>query len=537
MYNTVIEGMACSMPRKKMAFALVALMFLFIFAETLWAQQDALSERGIDPKILDVMISSLSQDVRFTGETEITIVSDERTMQDRALVFFEPSTEYGIDLYMKFEEGETETMAPRKFRKYLENRMKLQHTMRTMEFGYDPSTIEVESQEGDKAVIKFRYQNWALPQEVAWMRHLQGRIWVEGNQVRKINLTLDPGRTFWLDGILYSSMDTTAEFTRVSDGRDLLKSTSNTATAKYYGLKLFKWGTQFTLNLDTTVLSYVDENGTVLFGDQPDSAVASAAKEDLETVRVNLDRKFPIWGKEVRKRGFDLPRAWGLSLLYTDMNTDMDFTSFEINGEQEAIEAIFDPDGSGISVNATNTQVRGDLFVLPFLNVMLLGGTADATGSLTINTTELGEDFIGLPPTLTGDVDLDLTMGGVGLATAVGYKNFFAAIAATYMVTLTSGADTESEILSFTPLMGYQFLNARARLMFGVEYLDMAKTMEGSIPLDDGEVLDFRIGVDQEAWAYRVGVMKEFGSHWEGMFSYSWGDTRDGWTVLWGYRW
>lgn len=500
------------------------------------ATSDALSERGINPEILDVMVSDLSQNLRYTMLADIRISSESQSSRDRALIIYEPGTDYGIDLYMKFEAGDTKTMAPGKFRKMLENRMKLQHRLKTMEFTYDPSTIEVESQDGDHAVIRFRYQKSALPQPVAWMRFLQGRVWVQGDRVVKIELRSDEGRNFWSDGTHFSHLEMESDFVRVAGGRDLLLNTRSVATGRYYGFNLFSWGEEFSVTFNTKTLSYVDDEGTVLHGTAPEAAERVADLKDAETVRVKLDRTLPIWGKEVRKMGFDLPRPWGLGVLYTDMNTIMDFTSFEINGEQESIEAIFDPNGSGIDVKAKVPQIRADLFVLPFLNVMLLAGTAEATGSLKINTTELGQ-VVGLPPIIEEDIGLDLTMGGVGLATAVGYKNFFAAVAATYMITLTKGANTESTAISVTPLVGYQFLDYRTRILFGTEWLMFENKMEGNIDLGGGENLDFNIGVESEAWAWRVGIMKEFGTHWEGLASYSWGEDRDGWTFMLGYRW
>jgi hypothetical protein len=63
-----------------------------------------------------LMVTDLSQNVRYTLQTDIQVSSESQNTRDRALVFFEPGTEYGIDLYIKFEEGDVNTMAPRKFR-------------------------------------------------------------------------------------------------------------------------------------------------------------------------------------------------------------------------------------------------------------------------------------------------------------------------------------------------------------------------------------------------------------------------------------
>lgn len=138
-------------------------VLLFLLSSLANAQADPLSERGINPKILDVMVTDMSQDLGYTQQADIRILTEQQEFNDRALIFFDPMTDYGIDLYMKFDEGDIDTMAPRKFRKMLENRMRLQHRLKVMEFQYDPKSIEVESQDGDKAVIRFRYSKYALP--------------------------------------------------------------------------------------------------------------------------------------------------------------------------------------------------------------------------------------------------------------------------------------------------------------------------------------------------------------------------------------
>jgi hypothetical protein len=513
----------------------IVLLVISVISDPLLAETDPLTELGIDPKILDVMVSDLSQDLAYTQQVDITIETESQSFHDRALVFYKPATEYGIDLFMKFDE-KMETMAPRKFRNMLENRMRLQHRLKVMEFQYDPKTIQVESQDGDKAVISFRYRKTALPQAVAWMRFLQGRVWVEGNKVIRIRLQSDEGRSFMTDGAKVSNLELEADFIRVANGKDLLKQVNSSFTAKYYGLKLFKWGEQFTVLFSTQALSYKDENNNVLFAADEQIPDILEDSEDLETVRVKLDRTFPIWGKEIRSMGFDLPRPFGVSFMYNTLTTRMDFTSFEINGQQEAIEAIFEPNGSGIDVDAKVPQFRGDWFILPFLNVMVIAGNATAEGDLLIRTTDLAQ-LVGLPEIIEETISLDLTALGVGLTAAVGYNNFIASATVTYVETVTSGADTKSEALSFTPLLGYQLLDYRMNLLIGAEYLDLQENMTGSIPLENGEVLDFNIGTETEAWAWRVGIHKEWGNHWESVVSYSWGEDRDGWNLMFGYRW
>ena len=144
--------------------------------------------------------------LRYTQHVTFEIVTERETIVDEALVRFEPDTQYGIDLFMQFKAGSPLSQAPRGLRDSLQNRMRLQHRIRTMDVQYDPSSMVVESQDGDKAVILFRYSKFSLPQQVSWMRRVQGRVWVDGDRVERIRLELDEGARVSIDGNRGSSL-------------------------------------------------------------------------------------------------------------------------------------------------------------------------------------------------------------------------------------------------------------------------------------------------------------------------------------------
>ena len=282
-------------------------------------------------------------------------------------------------------------------------------------------------------------------------------------------------------------------------------------------------------------VSFAEPDGTDItpVSVSPPAGVDIAAFNN--TVRVKLDRKFPIFGKGARKLGYEVPKPFGVSVLYSDLTTQFDFTSFEINGESEAIEAIFDPNGSGIDIDANSPQVRFDWFPLPFLNLMALYGKAEADGNLRINTTLLGQ-IIGLPDVIEERIEIDTDMWGVGLTAAMGYKNFFGNVTATYFTSVTPDAGADSTIITVTPMVGYYIPDYRLRLLVGAEYFDVENKMVGSIDLGGGNALDFNIGIETREWAWRAGLYKELGNHFEAMLTYTFGDDRDGISAMFGYR-
>ena len=512
--------------RTRSVFGLLALFVSFIAAAA-----DPLTERGIDPRILDSMVSDLSAEVGYTRFAEIRVVTDQGEIVDRAIFQFDPSTDYGIDFYAMFETEKPSTGHARHFRRSLENNMRLQHLIRTMDVQYDRESLEVESKDGSKAVILFRYSRFALPQEVAWMRHLQGRIWTDGDRVERIRLELDEGQTYFHERMRVREFETDANFVRLSNGRDVLRDSESTIV----GTPFFGAGRETTITVSTTTISFSGSDGEDL---TPGGIAAPSGVDPANfdnTVRVNLDRTWPIWGRGARKAGFEVPKPFGAGFLYTDLTTRMDFNSFEINGESQAIEAIFEPNGSGIDVDATSPMIRLDWFPLPFVNVMALVGKAEADGVLLIRTTDLAQ-LIGLPEVITETIDLTTDMVGVGVTLAAGYKNFFGNITAQVSNSRTEGAGTDSDIVTTTAMVGYFFPRYRMRVMLGAEYFDIENKMKGSIPLPDGNTLDFNIGVETEEWAGRVGVYKEIGSSFEASAMYTFGDDRDGFTLLFGYR-
>lgn len=520
--------------RSNMHFESALLMIMALCIASISASPvvaDPLTDRGIDPAILDLMVSDLRADLSYTRFAEIEVVTDEGKLSDRAIIQFDPETDYGIDLYMKFESDRLETGSARQMRRSLENSMRLQHRIRNMEFNYDPSSLVVESQEGSRAVILFRYSMFTLPQQVAWMRHLQGRIWVDGDRPERIRLELDKGRSFFQDGARVTEYETNANFVRLTNGLDVVfDSESRVVTSSLLGA-----GKERAVTVRTKAVSFTDMDGR----DVAPESITLPAGIDLadfdNTVQVHLDRMWPIWGTGARKAGFEVPKAFGVSLMYTNIKTNYEFTSFEIGGESDLIEAIFDPNGSGLDMNAKAPQLRVDWFPFPFINLMAMYGKADAKGDLLVSTTPLGQ-LLGLPEVIEGVVDTETDLFTVGITLAAGYKNFFGNITAQATNATNSAAGVDADVASVTAMVGYFIPNYRMRVMGGVEYFDEENAMVGSIPLPGGDALDFNIGMDQEAWAGRVGIYKEFGNNWEGNFTYTYGDDREGWTAFFGYR-
>ncbi|MFC3615125.1 hypothetical protein ACFORG_15270 [Lutimaribacter marinistellae] len=512
-----------------------AILFCLVVGATKASQADPLTERGIDPKTIELMVSELSTDLRYTRFAEIEVRTAEETLTDRVLIDFDPKTPAGIDLTLKFDKQTPTTASTRRFRRVLESRMRLQHEIRSLNVTYDPDSILLLSSSGPIDIYQFRYSPFGLAQDIAWIRFLQGRIWVNDDRVTRILLTLDEGRTFFHDGTLVSDYRLDVSFARASNGTDVIQNSVNVIVARDLFLGVVPNNQKFVTTVRSTAVSYEDEDGK----DVTPRSSAALQGVDLSKfnnpVRVNIDRKFPIFGKQARAAGYEFPKPFGVSLMYTDLTTMLNFTSFEINGVREPIEAIFSPNGSGIDIRAKTPQLRVDWFPFPFLNVMGLIGELEAKGNLKIRTTGLGQ-LVGLPPVIEEQITINSSVLGGGLTLAGGWRNYFASLTGTAMTTVTEDAGTRSTAYTVTPQVGYYFPRYRLRVMVGADYVKLDNKMVGSIPLPDGTNLDFNIGLEHEEWASRFGIYKQIGNNMELTLTGTYGDTRKGATVMLGYR-
>jgi hypothetical protein len=94
---------------------------------------------------------------------------------------------------------------------------------------------------------------------------------------------------------------------------------------------------------------------------------------------------FPLLGKQAYKRGYDLPLAWGASLIYFTQTQEINInqTSVGFNGSEMVDVSNFINFAPTIAITNAYT-FRPDLWVLPFFNVygIIGGGTTETQVNL-----------------------------------------------------------------------------------------------------------------------------------------------------------
>ncbi|TOF66146.1 hypothetical protein CGJ17_06215 [Vibrio parahaemolyticus] len=95
------------------------------------------------------------------------------------------------------------------------------------------------------------------------------------------------------------------------------------------------------------------------------------------------DSFFPIWGDEAEKRGYSLPKPYGLSLSYMDMSNPITVNSIDLTGHP-VLEAL-DIDANHADFKGSNITLRGDVWIFPFMNIYGIIGYTQGTSTAKIN--------------------------------------------------------------------------------------------------------------------------------------------------------
>ena len=147
----------------------------------------------------------------------------------------------------------------------------------------------------------------------------------------------------------------------------------------------------------------------------PDLALT---QEERDSVLKDYHNIFPLWGRKAIEKGFDLPKPLGLNVIGLYMNQGIEITDLGLSTGANPIAPI---DFIGFGTNTStvySSNLRVDLWVLPFLNVYGFGGRAQANTKVEVST----------PIAFTSEVDQPGNYGGFGLTGAMGLKkNFIAA--------------------------------------------------------------------------------------------------------------
>jgi hypothetical protein len=221
----------------------------------------------------------------------------------------------------------------------------------------------------------------------------------------------------------------------------------------------------------------------------------------------------PIWGRDAREKGFDLPLPFGVGLTYTYIDQKMVVSDVKIEGRPLDI-TIRD------AATTTHTGVfRFDTWVFPFLNVYgLIGDTAGVTKPAVVFPN--GQ-------VLESEVDYNRFSYGGGMTLAGGWKAWFLTLDANWtagdIVSKDGGqiGDKPIRSLTFAPRFGTLFSSGRmgtGAIWVGGMYLLATSEVHGVVDLSQQRLLAELVGKDSLAYSVRI-------------------EPKDNWNLLIGGNW
>jgi hypothetical protein len=209
--------------------------------------------------------------------------------------------------------------------------------------------------------------------------------------------------------------------------------------------------------------------------------------DSAETVRLDLRRKLPFWADDVRKLGFELPKTYGVGVIGLWQNADINITDI-ILSDISLVDDIplIDALGSYVNSTITSVQLRGDFWLLPFLNLSIIGGDLKTDSDVTLRFTpafqklyklKTGED---LPEFAHFPASTSAATLGIGLTTGLQYENLIASVSVNYAKALTK--ETNSKISAFVVLgiVGYDFGDIGMQLLTGFQYQKTDQYLNGT---------------------------------------------------------
>lgn len=134
--------------------------------------------------------------------------------------------------------------------------------------------------------------------------------------------------------------------------------------------------------------------------------------EERDSVLKTYRQTFPFLGRKAVERGFDMPFSTGANVIGLWMKQGLAFNNLALStGDNPTQEVGFIKFGEN-EIEATTVNARLDLWVLPFLNVYGLAGTA--TSQTDVHVIE--------PVDFVSHVENTGTYAGLGITSAIGIK-------------------------------------------------------------------------------------------------------------------
>jgi hypothetical protein len=246
----------------------------------------------------------------------------------------------------------------------------------------------------------------------------------------------------------------------------------------------------------------------------------------LSSTSFAQDSIFPILGEQAAQRGYTLPKPYGLSLSYMDISNPVIIDNINLAG---GIGDIIDIDAKQAQFEGSNVTLRGDVWLLPFMNVYGILGYTQAQSTAEIDSISI----IGIPiPAEDAKFTLDMSgiTYGVGTTVVGGINNWFALLDLNYTYTDIDAIDGSIKTFVAAPRVGYrwQYTGGRElRVFVGAMYQDVQQHLSGDIKALGLDLGDMNFLIDDT----RFEVSQRSKQKWNALAGFQYSLNRD-WDVL-----
>jgi hypothetical protein len=121
------------------------------------------------------------------------------------------------------------------------------------------------------------------------------------------------------------------------------------------------------------------------------ATIAAALCGSVSTARAQT---LPFLGEEARKRGIELPKPFGIGVVYYYLDREIAISDVRVGRNGETPSSVSDFAQLGSSSRVNNANIKFDVWLLPFLNVYAIAGHIWNESTTRIDVT--------LPPILPG---------------------------------------------------------------------------------------------------------------------------------------
>ena len=229
---------------------------------------------------------------------------------------------------------------------------------------------------------------------------------------------------------------------------------------------------------------------------EPGTALQDSVEAD------DWDYLFPLWGRKVVAKGFELPLPVGLNVQYLYNYSGLDIGNLQLGANDQGFTDVSDFIDIGQSTVVTHSlQFRPDLWVLPFLNVYGVVGV----GMNTIDVT------VGKPGEFRTVIDRNATLTGFGGNISGAISRYFAVVDYNLTWAHVEGLDDASRANTLSARIGRSFLlpkDMRIAGWIGFMNIGLGTGTSGSIRVGDAlpGIEDFFENYQDSEWYNELGL-------------------------------